>query len=308
MRELNNKFFLLFLLLAFILFTLVISKQQSAKYQTEAFTQPQNFIMKTNDNVYDDFYSQFYNNLFLPEIKNIYVVEKSFLITQPDISKSVILDIGSGTGELLHCLKEKGFQHLYGIDKSAAMVTTCLAKNPTLNIKEGDVEETPMLFERNKFTHVFCTEFTIYEIKNKIDFFRNTHYWLKNNGYLFLHLVDPEKFNTIVPAGEPTLLESSSRSVQELVPNRITNTDIDFKNFKYHAMYDFTHSPVTFQETFTDSKNYKIRKNSKTLYFESIDKILMHARYCGFLAVGQINFRECNGDKYQHVFILERIH
>jgi len=24
--------------------------------------------------------------------------------------------------------------------------------------------------------------------------------------------------------------------------------------------------------------------------------------------VGQIDFRKCNGDKYQHIFILERLH
>jgi SAM-dependent methyltransferase len=312
MRNLNDKYFLLFLFFSFLLFILILSKNQKAIQQKEAFTQPQNFVMKKNENVYDDFYAKIYDNLFLPESKSRYVVEKAFLITQPDIQKSTLLDIGSGTGELLKCLKEKGFKHVYGLDKSTAMITNCLAKNPELQVLEGDAVDTPMLFERNKFTHIFCIEMTIYEIQNKVTFFRNVHYWLKNNGYLFLHLVDPTRFNTIVPAGEPafihSLTEGKTRSIQELVPERIVNTDINFKNFEYRSSYDFSHSPTVFSETFTDNKSFKIRKNTKEMYFESVNDILMHARYCGFLVVGQIDFRKCNGDKYQHIFILERIH
>ena len=311
MRDLNNIFFLIFLFLSFLLFILIMTKNQKTSQQKEAFTQPQNFVIKTDENVYDEFYSQFYDNLFLPEVKNRYIVEKAFLITQPDIHKSSILDVGSGTGELLRCLKENGFQHMYGLDKSSAMITTCMAKNPSIFVKEGDAEDTPLLFEKNKFTHLFCVEMTIYEIRNKITFFRNVHYWLKNNGYLFLHLVDPNKFNTIVPAGEPAFIQelaSSSRSIQELVPERILNTDIDFKDFQYRSSYDFSRTPTVFKETFTDNKSFKIRKNTKQMYFEGVDEILAHARYCGFLPVGQIDFRKCNGDKYQHIFILERLH
>jgi len=153
---------------------------------------------------YDDFYAKIYDKLHLPEDRAKTELSQILKITGAD-DNSVFLDVGSGTGETLRELAESGAKCV-GVEKSPYMVAMSKAKTDA-PVKQTDVLE-PMAFERAQFTHILCLYHTIYEIENKGLFFSNCRYWLRGGGYLVLHLVNKDRFNTIVPVGTPMLLDN----------------------------------------------------------------------------------------------------
>lgn len=290
---------LLFLsiLLIFISIKDYIKNKQPTK---DTFIQQPPFVIKQNEYIYDSFYSNVYDQIFHPE-KNEDIID-CFKTTQPVPEKSVILDIGSGTGELLNTLQKNGFQKSFGLEKSVPMALQCLQKYPHLKIKIGDAENLHT-YGSSIFTHVFCIGMTIYEIKNKKTFFQNCNHWMKPNSYLFLHLVNRNHFDTILPCGKPYLMDDVSP--QKYSSSRITQTETTLKDgVKFKSTYDFSKKDVvTFTEQFT--ANSKVRKNERELYMsENMEDIFYNARNCGFIVVGQRKFKH---DDNQFLFILEKI-
>ena len=268
----------------------------------EGFSQNSRFILKRESEIYDEFYVEIYDQLMKPEQYNDFAIDQMIEMTKPNPRTSVFLDIGSGTGHLVERLNHRGY-NVFGVDQSKAMVDHADKKCPDVHIKHGNALE-PMLYEKNTFTHILCTGFTIYQIDNKIDFLRNCFYWLQPGGYLILHLVDRNQFDTIVPGGKPPLFESP----QLYAKKRITDTIVDFIDFEYKGSYRFLDQNKTaiFQETFTDGATKNVRQNEITLYMDDIDTILKASSYCGFLVQGNANMKSCIGDEYQYLYILER--
>ena len=263
----------------------------------EGFAQSEKFILKKDADSYDKFYAQIYDSIYLPDPEK--ELDAILKIVEPD-KNSVILDVGSGTGCTLSTLVESGAKCV-GIDKSDAMIEVAKEKHgSTLPLQKGDVTD-PLLFERNRFSHIFCLDATIYEIENKHTFFTNCRYWLHNGGFLILHLVDKHRFNTVVRAGRPTFIENPQKYTNE----RITKTEIDFHDFTYLSKYNInTRGPCTFVETFTDGTTQHVRQNERTLFMDSDDDILKIARQCGFSQHAQINMESLNDDKFQNIYIL----
>jgi SAM-dependent methyltransferase len=227
-------------------------------------------------------------------------------MTEPTTSNSVFLDVGCGCGYKVDQLQKAGFQ-AYGLENSAAMIERAKSMHPDILVTEGDVLN-PILFDKSTFSHVLCTNFTIYEMENKMDFFRNCHGWMTPNAYLILHLVDPEKFNAVVPVTK----NEWRRQGKTQKHARLTDTLVDFYDFKYQAHYEFPADMkkdclVEFTQTFTDRGSGKVRKNEQILYMESISDILKMANEAGFVFHGKAVMTECNKDENQYLFILERI-
>ena len=296
------------LLLAFVVLTYLLYKTiTNSRSIHEGFQQEDRFILKTNNDSYDNFYGEIYDTLMLPKDRVNYEIQNVIQTTLPSKLHSTMLDVGSGTGNLITHLRKLGYT-AYGIDKSQAMVDIAhskLDKESTDVIKCADVQE-PMTYDRALFTHIFCMNFTIYEMENKTAFFENCHYWLKNNGYLVLHLADKDKFNTIIPAGKPSLLKTTPQ-------NRIKNTFIDFADFTYKSEYIPSvedAKQMIHKETFTDKKTQNIRQNERTLQMESMEEIIDMARRAGFIPKGEFTMENGpanSSDKYQKIYILERI-
>ena len=263
----------------------------------EGFAQSEKFVLKKDADSYDTFYAQIYDSIHLPDSKK--ELEAILEIVEPD-KQSVILDVGSGTGCTLITLVESGAKCV-GIDKSDAMIA--IAKEnygQSLPLQKGDATD-PILFERNRFSHILCLEATIYEIQNKHTFFTNCRYWLQNGGFLVLHLVDKHRFNTVVKAGRPMFIDNPQKYAGE----RITKTEIDFHDFTYNSKYNINvKTPCTFVETFTDGTTQHIRQNERTLYMESDEDILKIASQCGFSQHAQINMEPLNDDEFQNIYIL----
>lgn len=299
----SNRFHFRILQILIILALLVISIHLYKHFypkKLEGFSQSERYTSKNESNIYDDFYVQIYDDLMLPQNSCEYTVSKVIQMTEPSKQYSVFLDVGSGTGHTVNSLTKKGYQ-AHGVDKSKAMVSCSQTKFPEISVKCGDVK-TPIAFDRGTFTHILCSGFTIYEFENKSIFFQNCYFWLQQNGYLIIHLVDRTKFDTIVPGGKVNLIDDP----QKYNENRITDTLIDFINFKYKSTYDFSkdNTNVIHKETFIDTKTNNVRENEKTLYMESIETILLIANKYGFIIKGKAMVENTKGE---YLYILERL-
>jgi len=299
-----NKYWLhTLILLAILLFAILWYKRQILPSVYEGFSQDAPFVFKTGSDVYDDFYVEIYDKLFLPDKTCGDLVKKVVEMTQPTKSNSGFLVLGSGTGHCLGQLQKLGY-HAYGMDESKAMVDYSERIFPDIQVKCGDANES-MFYENGTFTHVLCNGMTIYQFQDKRRILQNCFQWLRPGGYLTIQLVDPAKFDTIVPGGKPPLLKSP----QAHAKRRITDTVIDFIDFEYKGQYSFPEQGVAiFKETFTDGLSKKVRQNQTVLYVDSVDVILNIAKDIGFLVKGMVNLEECSGDKYQYLYILERSH
>jgi len=308
----NNPKFFYYKLLLFITIIAVIyyiyRASEPPKKSKENFTQDAPFLLKTNLDVYDQFYAEVYDGITEREKscqRELYQIIK---MTNPDTKNSVFLDIGSGTGCVVNELTQAGYT-AYGVDQSEAMVDISEAKYPEIEIFQRNVTDA-MCFDKGLFTHILCTNFTIYELKDKNIFFRNCYHWLKPNGYLVVHLVDREKFSA--KKFEDSIMDLSAlyRTIWPSTTNNKENnkkTSAEFIDYVYEAVYETsTTSPnvVILKETFTDKETKHIRQNENILMMESIEEILSIASKNGFIIQGKTN--KCSKDENQYLYIFER--
>ena len=317
----DNRWTQIICLMVIVFVAVLLYKRVYNPNKYEGFEQNQRYVVKRDDQVYDDFYATLYDNIVKPEKRADFEMTQIINWTQPSKDHSIFLDVGCGTSHLTHKLQSRGYA-VQGLDKSQAMIDNALEKYPGLSLTCGDAT-IPMTFDKGSFTHILCTYMTIYQFKDKVEFFRNCYYWLRMSGYLIIHLVDKDKFDPIMPAGQSMLMESP----QQYSETRITNTHIDFVDFKYRASYDFSkaqgsastngwntimggsnaNNQVLFREKMTDTVTNNVRENEQTLYMDSLPEILSIAQYCGFILQGQVSMNEGgSGDKHQYLVVFER--
>ena len=302
----NNSWLITAIILLILLLILQFTRK-SIKY--EGFQQKEPFTVQRGNDIYDDFYAEIYDHLNKTEKRSEKEAIEIINATQPDKSNSFFLDIGCGTGCLVNALKLHGYNAI-GLDKSGSMIETGKERHKSVKnaLQQGDAMDS-LLFERGVFSHILCMDRTIYEIQDRIALFRNCKHWLQPGGYLILHLVEPDKFDAIVPLGHPgKLLGNDNLALKTADGKRITNTAIDFFDFKYNSNYDFSQlgvdGTVTHTEKFVDATTNKVRQNEHIMYMQPSKTILEDARYCEFLMMGE--FVSTN-DKEQKVYILQAI-
>jgi SAM-dependent methyltransferase len=251
----------------------------------EGFTQDTAFILKQNGDIYDDFYVEIYDELTGAEKRANYDVEKIMEITKMNTETADILEIGCGTGVLLSKFKEKGCGCAMGIDKSPSMIAH---KSPLLRngddmvaIMVADAMDDHTIFERAKFTHIVCLYMTIYEIADKMRFFRNAAYGLQPDGFLILHLVKgdssvnpSDNFNGLINLGKPKALDET-----DIVNSGINKLETNFGGFLYKRDWSDIYS---LKETFTDVQTQNVRQNEMEWFFEPVDVIVEQCKRCGF--------------------------
>jgi len=304
----NNAMISTLFLLGVIFIALTFYRQYCVdRNGKEGFTQTEVFSLKEGNDKYDEFYSEVYDTLNLcdkrAEEESMQVIQ----MTMPDKKYSVFLDVGSGTGDLVNRLQKDGYR-VYGIDQSAAMCKRAITKyGGNIPVKEGDALVS-MNFERNTFSHITCLYYTIYEIKDRRQFFKNCYFWMMGGGYLILHLVDPREFDFIVPQGRPSVVDN----IQKYANRRITDTIVDFTGYTYTAglqsptsTIEETDNIYLIKEEFRDKSTGHVRQNEQMLYMSSIEEILLEAIKCGFLVKGKAEMSGAQ-DKYQYMYILER--
>lgn len=268
---------------------------------------PKKYVLKKNNELFDNFYASVYDKLVFSDVKNTYELGKMAEYSRID-NHSKILDVGCGTGhhvgELLYTNPSLEVDNVIGIDASQYMVKKARENYPehkacfhNENVMNGT------LFRDNTFTHILCMYFTIYYIKDKYRFFKNMHNWLQVGGMLFVHLVDPDKFDPIVPAGNPLEVVN----VQNYADKRITDSRVIFNGFEYQSK--FNHKPnkniATFVEKFM-FKDGKTRENEHTFYMEENDVIIGKAQQAGFVVKGKIHMYKC-GYENQYIYVFQKV-
>ena len=152
----------------------------------EGFTQEANFILKQNDEVFEDpFYVGIYDDLFYKKIYNTYEVGVIVNEIHPT-SNDIIIEIGSKTGNYVGAMKSNGY-NVVGIDKSEAMVEHASKKYPDCKFIHGDPLEF-MNFSSEYATAILLLDFSIYYISDRRTLFYNCYHWLKPGGYRFFTL------------------------------------------------------------------------------------------------------------------------
>ena len=286
-------------LLFIVLLLLAVTFFKSYKKKNiEGFEQNDKFLLKTGNEVYDDFYSDIYDHLVYSSIKDAYEVGEIINKTEPT-EQSIILDIGCGTGHHVADLASKNY-NVTGIDASESMIKRAKENYPEYDFMVGDALNSNN-FNPNSFTHILCLYFTIYYMKDKMVFFKNCMNWLKPGGYLVIHLVDRDMFDPILPPGNPLIMVSP----QKYSEKRITSTSITFTDFKYNANFDFdnNNNMATFSEKFKFKDSGNIRKNDHKMYMPTHESIIQMAQEVGFIVQEQVDLIKI-AYEYQYLYVL----
>jgi len=292
------------ILILLIIIYIIIYIYQSYEDNTEGFeTNLDDSTFKENNEtneIYDEFYSKIYDDLFYADNKNAFEVDNIIKYTKPN-SDSFILDVGSGTGNHVYEMNNKNY-NIMGVDKSYDMIKYSKKKFPELSFKSGDVITT-MLFDEQVFSHILCLYFTIYEIPNKRQFLSNCFSWLKPGGFLVLHLVNRSMFDPIIPPSNPVMFVNP----QKYAKKRMTNSVVKFKTFDYDATYiEEKNNKSVFKETFLQKKTNKpIRVNNHHLYMESQKEILGIAKDAGFILQSKSDMTSCTYE-YNYLYYLQK--
>lgn len=285
----------LLIFMSLFLLLLVIAGKKNKK---EGFEQHDAFLLKDKPaDIYDDFYASVYDYLVFNTVKDDY--EVGFILNSSSpTSDSKILDIGCGTGHHVASLGAKGLDVL-GIDISPSMIKKAQENYPDYKFIVKDATNNAS-FNPNSFTHILCMYFTIYYFPDKTAFFHNCYQWLSPNGYLFVHIVDRDKFDPILPPGNPLMYVSPQRYAKE----RITSTKVKFNDFSYSADFKFNNNAdkALFVEKFKDDNTGKVRKNEHTLYMEDAQQIIDQAQSCGFILETKADLIQCQYE-YQYVYV-----
>jgi SAM-dependent methyltransferase len=285
------------LFIALLLILMVFFKSVNVPHATrENFEQQESFTFIKGNDIYDDFYANIYDHLVYNNIKTDYEIGQIVNTTTPS-NQSVILDVGCGTGHHVAKLNEKNLQ-VIGVDVSPSMIKAANEKYPSHKFQVGDALNSDQ-FAPSSFTHILCLYFTIYYFKDKRYFFDNCMEWLMPGGYLIIHLVDKEKFDPILPPGNPLYIVSP----QKYAKKRITKTKVTFNDFVYQSNFDLNGNIATFDEKFKFNDG-KTRRQEQTLYMEDTQVILTIAQQCGFTLHSKIDLVKCAYEfQYLYVFV-----
>lgn len=263
----------------------------------EGLVNTEKFLYKQGTAVYDDFYADIYDYLVFNQFKNDYEVGIIINNTMPS-EKSVIADIGCGTGHHVKEFSDKNLQ-IIGVDISPSMIKKASKSHPFIKsqFKVGDALDGH-LFQDNSLTHILCLYFTIYYMKDKMRFFNNCMNWLMPGGFLIVHLVDKYKFDPILPPGNPLYIVSPQKYAKE----RITKTKVTFNDFIYDSNFKMDSNDVAvFDEKFKFNDG-SVRKQEQKLYMEDLPTIVNMAQDAGFLVHAKIDMVKC-AYEYQYLYV-----
>jgi SAM-dependent methyltransferase len=284
-------------LLLFVTIFLIVVVFFHSNSKIEGYAQNDSFLFKQGVNIYDEFYADIYDYLVFNNMKDDFEVGEIKNKTTPS-SQSVILDVGSGTGHHVDKLAKDNLK-VIGIDISPSMVAKAKFNFPEYDFKIGDALDYSQ-FNNSTFTHILCLYFTLYYFEDKRKFFSNCFDWLMPGGTLIIHVVNREKFDPILPPGNPLYVVSPQKYAKE----RITKTKITFTDFVYSSDFelDAQKNIATFHEKFKFNDG-KVRKQEHTLYMESENDIISMAQDAGFIINGKIDMMGCAYDN-QYLYIL----
>ena len=255
-------------------------------------------------------YTTLYDNIVIDREKNDYVIVE--ILKKVETSgNSKVLDIECKTGYNIDLMREKtGSKECYGLDKSQTMIEQAKTNYPATKFLSGNINDNNLL-RNGIFSHILCLNMAIYYIEDKRQFFMNCRDLLSVGGYLALHLVDKNKFNSVA---------TSTRLNPFVNPNnhdikRINSSIIQYNDIVYKTQFrifpnDLPSNPsipskAEFKETITDKSTGNITENIHNLYMPNQIDILEMAKSQGFIFSDLIELRLKNYNN-EFVYILQK--
>jgi hypothetical protein len=277
-------------ILLLVLFILWFGKISADR--KEGFAQDSSFVLKQNDEIYDTFYMQIYDELYIP---SKYVKKISSTIVKYRYTKSDPILVICITGDQAKSLQTY-FDEVHIINSSNDTVSYIKNKYPSLqhSIKCDDVMRS-MNYETNSFTFILFIQFSIYkypEISRK-QIFENIDLWLVDHGILFIELVEPHQFDTVLP------IASKYIDLQKHTTKRILENEVDFQSFSYNNSFVFKKNNLLVSETFVDKETKFVRKNEQVFYMFTIKEMIQEFLKYGFIVKGKITV---TNSKYIYMF------
>lgn len=249
------------------------------------------FLLKKDQEIYDDFYVNIFDILSYNKIINNFEIGTIINSTKPD-EKSIILDVGSKNGYIVNIFKEIT-DNVIGIDLSKKMINKAIERYPNLknNFIQDDILNN-QLFENNSFTHIFSLNLNFYNTQNKKLFLQNCYNWLLPGGYLALHLIKTPLLDV-----KQHIINIRSNAFPDFVdPNLLLTDDVKFKDFIYTPKYYMVSDTKSIFEEKFNFNNGNVRKQETSFYFLPINDILKIAKYLGFIVLQKYTLKDPNFD------------
>ena len=198
------------------------------------------------------------------------------LITDKDPDHTIHLDVGSGTGRLVHLLSAQG-AHSTGIDNSDVFVNFAKSKaNAKSNANATFILGSALThhwFPTSTFTHITCTHHTLYyfELSDKRRLISNCYHWLRPGGKLVVCVI-PD-----IPTMTKLLYEPQKRLTH---PNY--NYPVEYSSLvEPISSAEEMNGPVTFTQKFTDNSSF-LRFHEQILFIDPVAQIINLAKSTGF--------------------------
>ena len=145
-------------ILLLAVFLLIAIDRKLARPKREGFTLSKKYVEKNGNEVFDDFYVTMYDSLYNSTAKDNF--ELLTIEENTNLGKSSkILDVGSGTGNLVGYYNKNGY-NIIGIDTSSAMIEKSKEKFPEADFRKANVLKQ-LLFNQNIFAY-YLYVFTIW--------------------------------------------------------------------------------------------------------------------------------------------------
>tara|TARA_Y100000389_G_C17469750_1_gene529223 strand:- start:4661 stop:5569 length:909 start_codon:yes stop_codon:yes gene_type:complete len=299
-------FYILCLTIIFIIIALIVLSVKRS-FSIDSFENPKQTIIAKN--TYDEFYAPVYTMLISEQIEDRTKFEIADLMEKTDIEdyeSAKLLDLGCGGGNHLKFLAEENLKNLQlvGIDSSKAMLkeTQKNLKNLEVSIRliNKNINDDD-LFMKSSFSHITCYYFTMYYIDST--FMRDKiKKWLKPRGWFIVHLVDLEKFDPVLDAAVPL----SGINIQKYNKNRITNSSVEFKKFKYDSNFRLGKTKAYFDEKFEFKEKPIIRKQKHILKKIEMDEFINEFGKNGMILKYTTNLKTL-GFHHQYILYFQKV-
>ena len=270
---------------------------------TEGLDDYQNtdFIQLEGVDMFTPQYAAMHDALFRDPKKDEYEAEQ--LIRLSEINQdSKVLEVGSGTGHRVALLQQTGCA-ITGVDSAQSMVAKASSNYPSCKFVHDNIINMRNLTGQGEYTHISLLYFSVYRFQNKPRLFRILHGMLAPGGKLIIHLVNRDKFDPIIPAGNPLL----GVSAQEYADHRLTRSTVVFNTVDYVANFEVPRSGdnYVFVETITPKSGGAPIQNRHALHMPQQKRVLTYARDAGFTLIERYDLAPVHYDHHQ-IYILQK--
>jgi hypothetical protein len=201
------------------------------------------------DEIYDDFYSFMYDELFYNE--NYYNKLSLIILLYLNNVYNNHLCIGIKHGGHINELLRNNMDTL-SISVSKNIINVCKHKYNNNNYQYvKSYTLNPYIFNENQFTHISIIDNEIYYQPELYSLFNNCDKWIIHKGYLFIQL-----YNSVKDMKEGVLKINIENNAQ-IVYNYASNLKTTSKNNQYYLI-----------ETLKN-KNKKIKKHHSLFYYDT---------------------------------------